>query len=245
MQAAETVSSLSKNSCKWQLTSRVRQVKTSYDSIRSMLPQISGLPMNRRLLSIDIRGVKNSSVRWKCICLIFIGIPLSVLAQKVRTGYDKSADFTKFKTYCWNAPEMPVTRPLLYASVIGWIDMDLKAKGLTKVEKDGDLSLIPAGGMEFGVNMAAGTPILPTYGVQPAYIDATRWTGSAGAAYTAAGPYVPEGTFALTFVDRQSNKIVWNGTVKEKLDIENKVKSADRVQKAIAKLMKKFPPGRD
>jgi hypothetical protein len=38
-------------------------------------------------------------------------------------------------------------------------------------------------------------------------------------------PYVPEGTLALTFVDRPSNKVVWCGTVTEKLDIENKKKS--------------------
>jgi len=201
--------------------------------------------MNRCSPSIDTREVKDSSLRWKFVWLIFVALPLNLSGQKVRTGYDKSVDFAKFKTYSWNAPEMPVTRPLLYASVIGWIDMELNAKGLTKVEKDGELSLIPAGGMEFGVNMAAGTPILPTYGGQPPSIDATRWTGAAGAAYTSAGPYVPEGTFALTFVDRESNKIVWNGTVKEKLDIENKTKSADRVHKAILKLMTKFPPGKD
>jgi hypothetical protein len=55
-------------------------------------------------------------------------------------------------------------------------------------------------------------------------------------------PYVPEGTLALTFVDRPSNKVVWCGTVTEKLDIENKKKSLERVDKAIAKLLKQFPP---
>jgi hypothetical protein len=55
-------------------------------------------------------------------------------------------------------------------------------------------------------------------------------------------PYVPEGTLALTFVDRASNKVVWCGTVTEKLDIENKKKSLERVDKAIAKLLKQFPP---
>lgn len=169
----------------------------------------------------------------------------SLSGQKIKTGYDKGVDFKKFKTYSWSAPEMPVTRPVLYAAIMGWVDTELKAKGLKKVEQDGELALIPASGMEFAVNMAAGTPILPTYGGQPPSIDATRWTGAAGAAYTAAGPYVPEGMLALTFVDRASNRIVWNGTVKEKLDVENKEKSLDHIHKAVVKLIKKFPPGRE
>lgn len=161
-------------------------------------------------------------------------LPMAALAQKVRVGYDKGTDFVKFRSYTWAAPTMPTTRPLLYAIVVGSVDEQLKAKGLTRTEKDGDLTLIPAGGMEFGLNQAMDTPILPTY-------DPTTWIGSTGASNLMA-PYVPEGTLMLTLVDRVSNKMVWTGTVTEKLDIENKKKSLERVDKAIAKLLKQFPP---
>jgi Domain of unknown function (DUF4136) len=186
--------------------------------------------------------VKNSIGRWLFVGLTIATLSSSVVSQKVRTGYDKGINFKIYKSYTWSAPEVPVTRPLLYAGIIEWVDLELKARGYTRVDHGGDLTLIPAGGMDFAVNTAAGTPILPTYGGPPPSIDATRWTGAAGAAYAAAGSYVPEGTFALTFVDRASNKIVWNGTVREKLDIANKQKSLDRVHKAVVKLVKKFPP---
>jgi len=172
-----------------------------------------------------------------------VACPMYVFSQKVRVGYDKAADFVKFKTYTWTAPTMPITRPLLYASIVGTIDHELKAKGLTRTERDGDLALTPAGGMEFGLNVATGTPILPTYGGAPPTIDANMWTGASGPSNLMA-PYVPEGTLALTFVDRNSNKVIWTGTVTEKLDIENKKKSLERVDKAIAKLLKQFPPKR-
>jgi hypothetical protein len=55
-------------------------------------------------------------------------------------------------------------------------------------------------------------------------------------------PYVPEGTLILTLVDHSSNKVVWTGTVTEKLDIEKKDKSLERIDKAIVKLLKQFPP---
>jgi hypothetical protein len=168
------------------------------------------------------------------IYTLVAALPMAAFAQKVRVGYDKGADFLKFRSYTWAAPTMPTTRPLLYASVIGWVDEQLKAKGLTRTERDGDLILIPAGGMEFGLNQAAETPILPTY-------DPTTWIGASGPSNLLA-PSVPEGTLMLTLVDRVSNKTVWTGTVTEKLDIENKNKSLERVEKAIAKLLKEFPP---
>jgi hypothetical protein len=171
------------------------------------------------------------------IYTLAVALPVAALAQKVRVGYDKGTDFQKFRSYTWAAPTMPATRPLLYASVVGWVDQQLKAKGLTRTEKDGDLTLIPAGGMEFGLNQAVNTPILPTY-------DPTTWIGSTGPSNLMA-PYVPEGTLMLTLVDRVSNKAVWTGSVTEKLDIENKEKSLERVDKAITKLLKQFPPKKE
>ncbi len=55
-------------------------------------------------------------------------------------------------------------------------------------------------------------------------------------------PYVPEGTLVVNLVDRNANKVVWTGTVKQKLDMENKTKSLKLIDKAIVKLLKEFPP---
>lgn len=181
------------------------------------------------------------TVKKVCIYLSIAAFPVAAFAQKVRVGYDKGVDFLKFKTYTWAAPTMPVTRPLVYASVVGWVDQELKTKGFVRVEQNSDLVLIPSGGVEFGINQAASTPILPTYGGVPLVVDANMWTGATGSSNLMA-PYVPEGTLVLTFADRPSNKVVWTGTVTEKLDIENKEKSFERVDKAIRKLLKQFPP---
>jgi Domain of unknown function (DUF4136) len=171
------------------------------------------------------------------ICLLVSVLPLAAFAQKVRRGYDKGTDFGKFKSYTWAEPTMPVTRPLLYQSVVGAVDNELKSKGLTRVEHDGDLILIPQGGMEFGLNQAASTPIVSSYSVDP-----SMWTGGAAGPSNLMAPYVPKGTLVLAFVDRGANKVIWNGSVSENLDIENKNKSWERIQKAIVNLLKEFPP---
>lgn len=174
------------------------------------------------------------------LLLTLIALP-NASAQKVKVGYDKSADFSKYHSYTWTNPETSPQRPLLYASMVGLIDQELKKKGLTRVESDGDLILIPAGGMEYGLNTGAGTPITLGYGGPPPSINATMWTGSAGPANLMAIA-VPEGSLILSFVDRSVNKVVWNGTVTQKLDLHNHGKSVDLIQKSITKLLTGFPP---
>jgi hypothetical protein len=161
------------------------------------------------------------------------------LAQKVKVGHDKATDFSRFKTYTWAESAMPPTRPVLFESVIAQVEKELQSKGLTRVPKDGDLTLIPAGGLDFGFAGQAGTPYSPTYGGAPPTLNATMWTGSTG--LSTAAVYVTEGTLELTFVDRASNEVVWSGTVKEKLDLEQKIKSLELADKAVTKLLKRFP----
>lgn len=162
------------------------------------------------------------------------------LAQKVKVGYDKSVDFSKYKTYSWAQPATPPTRPLLYANVVSSIDGELHSKGLERTEKDGDLVMIAAGGIDFQTVSTGGTPLSSTYTGPPPVWNATMWTGKEGRGELM-GP-VPDASLALQFVDRRANQLVWSGIVTEKLDIEQKSKSLELVNKAIAKLLKQFPP---
>ena len=79
------------------------------------------------------------------IILWLAAVPSFSFAQKVKVGYDKGVDFSKYKTYTWQEPAMPPTRPHLYATVIGSVDGELHSKGLSRIDQNGDLILIPAG----------------------------------------------------------------------------------------------------
>lgn len=175
------------------------------------------------------------------ICLGMAALATVGSAQKVKIGYDKATDFSKYKTFTLAPPVATPARPLLYAAVTGAISHELELKGLRSVEKDGDLLLVPAGGLDFGMNNAAGTPILPTFSGTPVAFDATMWTGAYGSS-RGLSPHFSEGTLDLAIVDRQANKVVWTGVVTEKFDPANKGKSVDLVNKGIAKLLKGFPP---
>ena len=179
------------------------------------------------------------SFRRVLILSVLASASLASVAQKVKVGYDKGTNFSKFKTYSWADPAMPPTRPALYEAVMGQVELQLEAKGLTKVPKDGDLTLTPSGGVDYGFAGVASTPYSPTYGGPPPSLNGGMWTGATGP--SGAGTYVTEGTLILTFVDRANNKVVWSGSAKQKLDIEQKNKSLELVDKAVIKLLKQFP----
>jgi hypothetical protein len=186
--------------------------------------------------------MKNGRCRvFAFIPFILMALTTSGFAQKIKVGYEKGIDFSKYKSYTWAKPQVPITRPLLYETVVGTIDEELRAKGLERTEKDGDLTLIAAGGLEYGSNLAAGTPILPVYGGPPPDMSSTMWTGASPSS-PMSGPLVAQGTLILEFVDRSANRVIWNGAVKRNFDPEQKNKSLDQVEKAIVKLLKGFPP---
>lgn len=164
-------------------------------------------------------------------------------AQKVKVGYDKTVDFSRFKTYSWTEPAMPPTYPMLYTTVVQSIDTQLTQKGFQRADKDGDFTIVPAGGIEYGNNIAAGTPMIGTYSGPPPAFNATMWTGAEGPS-SMQGTMIPQGTLVLELVDRKSNTVIWTGRVVQKLDIEKKNKSLELAAKAVNKLLKDFPPKR-
>jgi len=181
------------------------------------------------------------SQRTVCVGLFLTTMATASLAQKVKVGYDKSVDFSKYKTYTWAPPGMPPTRPFLYEAVVGTVDSELTSKGLKRTEKDGDLTLFGAGGIDFAISFSAGSPVVSSYSGTPPMMNSSVWTGGEGAGDLMAP--VPDGTLRLEFVDRGRNQIVWSGSVKQSLDIQKKEKSLKLASNAVVKLLNKFPPG--
>lgn len=180
-----------------------------------------------------------------CRSILFIVLGVAIgsygFAQKVKVGYDKGVDFSKYKTYSWAELASTPARPLLYATVVNWIDGDLSSKGLRRVDKDGDLILEATGGIGFGISVSGGQPLTSSYNGPPPSLNATMWTG---AGQRELMPAVPDASLQLQFIDRNANEIVWGGSVSQALDMNRKDKSLELVDKAVTKLLKQFPPKR-
>jgi len=183
----------------------------------------------------------NSGIR-KLQLLILVAILSATCcsAQKVQTGYSKTVDFSKYKSYTLQNPAHSPNRPLLYASVTGTIKNDLEAKGIASREKDADLTLIATGGFDYGLGSDSDVLSDSCANCQGPLVDPQDWTGKIPVG--SSGKSLPKGILKLTFVDRISNKVVWTGTVSQKLDPTKQEQSLQRIGAAIDKLMAEFPP---
>jgi Domain of unknown function (DUF4136) len=165
----------------------------------------------------------------------------SGFAQKVNVGYNKNTDFSKYKSYTLQEPGAEPTRPLLYASVMGSIREGIEARGLVNMPKGGDLTVIPRGDLDYGLGTSSGVTADSCSNCQKPLVDVGDWTGTQGPP-GAGGKISPKGVLELDFVDRETNKVVWSGTVSQKLDPNKKEKSLEKVGAAIQKLLAEYPP---
>ena len=175
------------------------------------------------------------------ILLVAGTLSTGCFAQKVNVGFDKSVDFSKYKTFTFPEPGTPTGRPILYMTVVSTIRTELEAKGLKSVDKDGDLTVIARGGFAYGSSSDAGLTSDPCPNCQAPLRDPMEWTGEAAPPGISSTP-LPKGILALNLVDRETNKLVWAGSVSQKLDPEKKQKSLEKAHAAIRKLLMEFPP---
>ncbi len=175
-----------------------------------------------------------------CILLLTI-FSSTVSAQKIKVAYDRSVDFSKFKTYAW-AELGPARAPLLRVNIMGAIDEELAAKGLVKVEKAADLVVAYSGDVAGEQNQGIGAPSYPGYAGQPPAIDATMWTGQPGMGAGGMSVAYPKGTLIVELMDPNAGKIAWRAVGSLKLDIEKKRDSLARINKMIASMLGQYPP---
>lgn len=183
---------------------------------------------------------RRSSLLLACFVVVLVW-PVLVLGQKVKVDYDRSIDFTKFKTFSWGEL-YPARLPMLRLNIVGVIDEQLAAKGLVEVQKDADIIVTYAGDMAGESNRGVSAPAYPGYSGPPPATDATMWTGSAGSSNSAASPTYPKGTLIVEVMDPHAAKIVWRGVGKVRLDIENKSQSVTRINDTIVKMFVQYPP---
>lgn len=173
------------------------------------------------------------------LALVVVLLAASIAqAQKVKVGYDKSADFGQFKTYAWIPRETPATMPLLGTSIQLEVEHQLSAKGLTKVERDPDLLVTYATGVDAqSAAPAHDTGYTAWGGVPPP--NSTMWAGSLSAGSVA---QMVKGTLAISLVDARQKQTMWSGTAKAKIDTEKQSKLFEQVDKAVTEMFKEYPP---
>jgi hypothetical protein len=165
----------------------------------------------------------------------------SAVAQDVRYNFAKDVDFSKFKTYKWvDIKGADHANQLVQKQITDTIEAELAKKGLTKTDSD-------SADLYIGYQTAVGTEKQFTsyntgWGYGPGW--GGGWYGGMGSTMTTGSTttiYV--GQLGLDMYESEKKDLVWRGTASKTLDPKAKPeKQQKNLTKAVAKLLKNYPP---
>jgi hypothetical protein len=164
----------------------------------------------------------------------------SALAQDIRYNYDTSKDFSLFKTYKW----VPINGTdhvdeLTARQLTAAIDAELAKKGMEKTDSD-------TADLYIGYQTAIGsekqfTAYQSGWGYGPGRYGYYGGMGSSTTYGSTSTIYI--GQLDLSMYDPKDKQLVWRGSATKTLDPKaNAEKKAKNITKAMAKLLKSFPP---
>ena len=150
-------------------------------------------------------------------------------AQQVKTDYDRSTDFSQYKTYSW---EKVQTQDALWVDRIkGAVDAAMAAKGFTPVATGGDLAIV-------AMEMTQNHQTLNTY--YDGFGGGWRWGGGFGNATTSVDNY-KVGTLVVDLFDAKTKDLVWRGSSSDTLS-DKSDKNIKNLDKGVQKMFDHFPP---
>lgn len=155
----------------------------------------------------------------------------AVLAQDVTYNFAAGTDFAKYKTYKWvrvNGAQYP--DQILDQQIKQSIDGQLAAKGLTKTDGDNaDLDVA------YQVSVRQEQQ-WNSYGM------GGGWR-MGGGMVTTTQTTLHVGTLGLDFYDPAAKQLIWRGSATKTINPSNDPnKRQKNLDKAVAKLLKKYPP---
>ena len=181
---------------------------------------------------------KNFAINLAITTVIFLLLSVAGFGQSVRYNFLPGTDFSKFKTYKWVKVEgAQYPAQILDDQIMRSIDSQLASKGLTKTEGDPDLVVT----YQVAVNQERQWNAYSTGGSSWGWGGWGGWGGMQTT--TATSSTINIGTLNLDFYDVSTRKQIWRGEATKTLNRpKNPEKLQKNIDKAMAKLLKNYPP---
>jgi hypothetical protein len=152
-----------------------------------------------------------------------------LLAQSVTYDFDKTANFSRFKTYAWTKGT-PVPDELNHKRIVQAIDAQVSTKGMARVDTTAGPDVLVAYHASFDRNLQVNA-----IGV--------GWGPPAARSGSARVEEITVGTLAIDVVDAANRTIVWRGLASHDLDLKASPAKRDRnIDRTAEKLFKNYPP---
>ena len=162
----------------------------------------------------------------------------AAFAQQAKTDYDRSADFSQYKTYSWE--NVHTQDPLWVDRIKSAVTFALAAKGWTQVESGGTVSIM-------AMEITKEHQTLNTY--YDNFGGGWGWRGwrlggafgdGFGASTTTEDTY-KVGTLVVDLFDANTKKLIWRGSSTETLSDKSN-KNIKNLDKGVEKMFDHFPP---
>jgi hypothetical protein len=151
----------------------------------------------------------------------------AAVARKVDVDWDHgTTDFSKYRTFAWVKPQRPAKNALVNQRILAAIEKQVTAAGLQLVAKDPSLLVTYNTGLGKERSAAILGSGLWRMGGGMAQIEDTSQDVDA---------------LEVDLVDASEKKIIWRGVACHAVSDKNAM-NAEKTQKAIANLFKKYPP---
>ena len=164
----------------------------------------------------------------KLVCLTgLLCLDFLAAAQDVHFDYDRSANFTNYRTYQWvDLKAAGASNQLMDQNIKRAVDGQLAAKGLQRVDSGADVQVV----YQTAVSQEKQ---FDGFGFGP------RWNGAARVNSST----IDNGKLTINLFDPARKQLVWSGDVGKTLDIKKDPdKNYRNLEKAVAKLFKNYPP---
>jgi Domain of unknown function (DUF4136) len=172
------------------------------------------------------------------LCILVVFTAAAAQAQKIKVEYDKSMDFSKFKTYAID-PKDNASHPMLRLAIQAAVQDDLAKRGLTKVDANPDLYVQMYGAIDSDATFSYMDPIYGT-GIPPINYGITMWHNIPGSVTTVV---VHKGEMVIDIIDAKQKKLVWRGIATQKLS-DKRDKLLEQVNTAVEKMFQQYPAKR-
>jgi hypothetical protein len=135
--------------------------------------------------------------------LVFALVSTCAQAQKIKVEYDKSIDFSHFRTYAID-PVDNAPRPMLRLAIQAAVQDDLGKRGLTKVDSTPDLYVQMYGAIDTDYTTTYFDPVYGS-GIPPSNSRYQVWYSIPGTVTTVT---IPKGELIIDLVDANKKRLV-------------------------------------
>ena len=163
------------------------------------------------------------------VTFIIVLLVASSLAQETQTDYDRTVDFSRYKTFSFEKVE--TGDPLWVKRITAAIGGELIAKGWMQVASGGDIAII-------AIKMTTDRQTLDRF--YDSYPGGWGWRWGSGYADATTETYTV-GTLVVDLFDRKTKALLWRGSANNTFS-SSSTSNIKNFDKSVKKLFKGFPP---